>query len=210
MAPVLLFGGTFDPVHRAHLAMADEAMDCLGVDRLTLIPAGDPPHRPPPGAAAEHRLAMLQRACAGDARLRIDARELRRSGPSFSLLTLGECRAELGSEVPLVLVLGSDAAAGLGSWHGAGQLSALCHLLVLQRPDAELDERIPQRLGWARVAQAAGLSEQPAGRWYLHRGSAWALSASALRRGLSEGAAAAEQGLDPAVLDYVRSHRLYR
>src|SRR5690606_37952974 len=95
LEPVLLFGGTFDPVHLAHLAMAREALACMGASRLVLVPAGNPPHRPPPGADARHRTRMLALACAGDPRLQIDNREIHREGPSYSVLTLGEYRAEL-------------------------------------------------------------------------------------------------------------------
>lgn len=208
--PRLLFGGTFDPVHRAHLLMAREAMGCLGLDRLTLLPAGDPPHRAAPGASAMHRLQMLALACAGDPRLQIDRRELHREGPSYSVLTLREYRAECPPDTPLVLVLGVDAAGGLAAWHEAEALPGLCHLLVLARPGAELDPRLPERLGWHAAAHPSTLLEHPAGRWTLHRGPLLELSATAVRKALLENGVELSEWLDPAVLDYIRAQRLYR
>jgi nicotinate-nucleotide adenylyltransferase len=77
-APVALLGGTFDPVHFAHLGLADDARRALGVAEVCLVPAGDPPHRPAPGASAAHRLAMLRLAIERRPGLAIDDRELHR------------------------------------------------------------------------------------------------------------------------------------
>lgn len=209
MSPLLLLGGTFDPVHRAHLAMAREALSLLGVDSLRLLPAGDPPHRPPPGAGAQHRLRMLRLACAGDPRLEVDERELHRQGPSYSVLTLREYRQELGAQRPLVMVLGSDAAGGLTLWHEAPALSTLCHLLVLVRPGERLDPSVPERLGWRRAETAAALRDAPAGRWYLHQGPLIDISSTAVRAALREQPERVGQMLPPGVVDYLREHRLY-
>lgn len=210
LEPVLLFGGTFDPVHLAHLAMAREALACMGASRLVLVPAGDPPHRPPPGADARHRTRMLALACAGDPRMQIDNREIHREGPSYSVLTLSEYRAELGSQVPLIMVLGADAAAGLGQWRRASELAGLAHLLVLARAETVLDEALPVRLGWQPAVDARALRSAPAGRWLRHTGPLMPHSATAVREALARGEATAARWLDPAVRDYIAQHRLYR
>lgn len=205
-----LFGGTFDPVHKAHLAMAREALRCLGLSRLILIPAGDPPHREPPGAAASHRRRMLELAVAGDPRLVIDDREMQRPGPSYFRLTLAEYRTLAGPREPLVMVLGEDAAAGLGRWNGAGELSALAHLLVLARPEHRLDAGLPRRLGWQEASSIEALREAPCGLWHLHRGPLLALSASAVRAALGARDAKVAEWLPAPVLAYIREHGLYR
>ena len=101
----ILYGGTFDPVHVGHLAVADAASALFDAD-VFLLPSADPPHRAPPGASAELRTAMLELAIAGHPRLRVDRRELERAGPSYSVDTLREVREEIGAV----------RAAGLGAW----------------------------------------------------------------------------------------------
>ena len=100
-----LFGGTFDPVHFGHLRAALEAAEQLDANEMRLLPAGQPPHRAAPHAAARHRLEMLRLSVAGHARLAVDDRELRRPGPSYMVDTLEDLRGEIG-ETPLVLCVG--------------------------------------------------------------------------------------------------------
>ena len=86
--PLLVFGGTFDPVHVGHLGAVSALRDALHVETVIWLPAGEPPHRPPPVASAAHRLAMLRLALAGEPDCVIDSRELNRSGPSYTVLSL--------------------------------------------------------------------------------------------------------------------------
>src|SRR5205807_6072650 len=107
-------GGTFDPIHLGHVAMAEAAADCAGLDRVLLRPASVPPHREAAAAPAEDRLAMTRIAVAGHPRLDVSDLELRRAGPSYTvdtLRTLGRKRP--GDE--LYLVLGWDAARDIRS-----------------------------------------------------------------------------------------------
>src|SRR5690606_12349754 len=111
----VLYGGTFDPVHAGHLAIARAAHDTLGVP-VHLMPAADPPHRPPPGATAAQRVAMLELALEGEPGLRLGLRELARTGRSWSVDTLRGLRAEIGDAAPVALLVGADSFAGLPSW----------------------------------------------------------------------------------------------
>ncbi len=131
--PVGVFGGTFDPVHHGHLRTALEVLEGCGLEQLRLVPALVPPHRPQPRAPAPLRLEMLRRAVAGEPRLVVDDRELRRGGPSYTVDTLAELRAAVGTR-PLCLVLGADAFLGLPGWHRWRELFALAHLVVVERP----------------------------------------------------------------------------
>jgi nicotinate-nucleotide adenylyltransferase len=136
--PIALFGGTFDPIHNGHLRAAWEAAERLDAD-VHMVPSHVPPHRPPTRASATQRLELLRVAIAGQQRLRIDDRELRREGPSYTLDTLLELRAEIGPARPLVLLLGEDAFAGLPGWSRWEQLITLAHIGVLTRPGPARD-----------------------------------------------------------------------
>ena len=97
MRPLGVFGGMFDPIHYGHLRTAHELHETLGLDQIAFVPAGDPPHRAAPLADAATRLAMVRAAVEDDPRFVVDDRELRRPGPSWSVLTLEELRAEMAN-----------------------------------------------------------------------------------------------------------------
>jgi nicotinate-nucleotide adenylyltransferase len=130
--PLAIFGGTFDPVHLGHLSVAWEAAELLDAE-VRLMPASVPPHRPPPIATAQQRVAMLHAALQGQSRLTLDTRELERAGPSYTIDTLIELRAEQGAR-PLVLLIGADAFAGLPGWHRWRELFGVAHIGILSRP----------------------------------------------------------------------------
>jgi nicotinate-nucleotide adenylyltransferase len=111
-----LFGGAFDPPHRAHMALAQAALQQLGLDCLHIIPTGQAWHKSRSLSAAEHRLAMCRLAFAGLANAVVDNRETQRVGPSFTLDTLREMQAQY-PDAQLYLVLGEDQATALPSWH---------------------------------------------------------------------------------------------
>ena len=210
MAPLLVFGGTFDPVHAGHVAVATFAANAIGARCALLIPGGDPPHRGAPGASGAHRAAMLRLAFADDPRFAVDERELRRGGPSYTVDTVAELRAELGPSQPIVLLLGRDAAAGLPRWHQPERLPGLCHLLVVARPGGEIDQSGPRCLGWRPAAGPHALGEQPAGCWLGLAQTVSAASATEVRAQLG-GAMPADAALLPgAVADYIARHGLYR
>ena len=119
MRPFGVFGGMFDPIHYGHLRTAHELHELLGLEAVAFVPAGDPPHRTAPLADAATRLEMVRAAVGDDPRFQVDDRELRRAGPSYTILTLEELRAERGAQ-PIVLILGMDAFAGIERWHRAG------------------------------------------------------------------------------------------
>jgi nicotinate-nucleotide adenylyltransferase len=161
--PLAIFGGTFDPIHLGHLCVAWEAAELLDAEVL-MMPAGLPPHRPPPIASAAQRLAMLQVALRGQSRLIPDGRELAREGASYTVDTLAGLRAEQGDR-PLVLLLGADAFAGLPGWHEWQRLFELAHIGVLSRPgeQAPLPEALHRELAGRRADDAAALRLAPAG-----------------------------------------------
>lgn len=166
MKPLALLGGTFDPIHNAHLRVAWEAAEVLDAD-VRLLPANVPPHRDQPVAGARERAALVQAALAGQSRLALDVRELRREGPSYTIDTLVELRAEIGEERPLVLLVGADAFAGLASWHRWRELFDHAHVGVLTRPGHEaggLPTELRTKIASRRASDAAHLRESPGGR----------------------------------------------
>lgn len=213
---LLFYGGTFDPVHNGHLAIARSAARELQVP-VRLMPAADPPHRPPPGADAQQRAAMLELAVAGDPDFIIDLRELRRAEhqpgtPSWTVDTLREIRAEVGQLQPLALLMGADSLLGLPGWHEWEHLLDLAHIVVADRPGNVLDGQLPQPLAehlhgrWA--LNSGELLETAAGRvWCLHQ-PLHSGSASAVRAAIAE-AADWRPLVSPAVADYILANGLY-
>jgi nicotinate-nucleotide adenylyltransferase len=161
-----ILGGTFDPVHNAHLRVAWEAAELLDAE-VRLVPANVPPHRDQPIGDARARTAILRAALAGQDRLTVDDRELRREGPSFTIDTLIELREEIGAERPLVLLVGADAFLGLPSWHRWGELFDYAHIGVLTRPGHEittLPTELRIKIASRRCADVTALAQTPAGR----------------------------------------------
>jgi nicotinate-nucleotide adenylyltransferase len=129
-----VFGGSFDPVHRGHVIVAEAAAGGLALDQVRLIPAGRQPFKPEGHmASAADRLAMLRLAVAGRPRLVVDDREIRREGPSYTVDTLRELRAEF-PDGALCLLVGGDAARDLPAWSEAQALPALATVVALTRP----------------------------------------------------------------------------
>jgi len=217
-APIGLLGGTFDPIHFAHLRLAQEAHEALALDHLRLIPAGEPPHRDSPRSPATHRLAMARLAVAGNPALVVDDIETRHEGPSYSVLTLERLREQFGDTRPLVLILGADAFEGLATWHRWQELFGLAHLAVANRPGyAPHGRRWPKVLS-AELARACegrvltspeALRAAPAGGILPFDMTPLAISATLIRDLLGQGHSARYLLPDP-VLDYIAAHHLYR
>ena len=135
-----ILGGTFNPPHLGHLVCAQEAYLQLELERVILIPASIPPHKPvdeEPGI--EHRLEMCRLAITGDeARMEVSDLEARRAGTSYTVDTLQELRSEMGDS-ELFLIVGGDVAAGFGSWRQPERVLSLATLAVAARPGTALE-----------------------------------------------------------------------
>jgi nicotinate-nucleotide adenylyltransferase len=212
MQPIGVFGGTFDPIHFGHLRLAEEMAELLGLGQVVFIPAGQPPHRGAPRTSATHRLEMVRRAIAGNPRFAVDAREVQRPAPSYTVDTLTALRAELGSEQPLWLLLGADAFLGLLGWHEWRQLFGLANIAVAARPGAQLLQSgsMPDELKHevSQRQQAAGSASGPAGSVLLQQMTPLDISATVIRDTLAR-RGSARYLLPDAVLDYIHEHQLY-
>ena len=184
------YGGTFDPVHNGHIAIALAARDALGTT-IWMMPAADPPHRAAPGAGAEDRAAMLDLAIQGHAGLRVDRRELARDTPSYTIDTLRELRAKHGEQAPLAFLIGADSLHGLATWKEPEALIAGAHWVVAERPGSALDEHLPPeaaRLVGARwTLDPAALRNSPGGKVLRLRQPLHEASATQIRRRIAAG-----------------------
>ncbi|TBU95818.1 nicotinate-nucleotide adenylyltransferase [Phytopseudomonas dryadis] len=205
-----LFGGTFDPVHIGHLRGALEVAEFMGLDELRLIPSARPPHRETPLVGALDRLAMVEQAVVDLPPLQVDDRELQREKPSYSIDTLESLRAELAAHDQLFLILGWDAFCGLPGWHRWDELLQHCHILVLQRPDAdsEASEELRNLLA-ARSASDPLALNGPGGQISFIWQTPLAVSATQIRSLLANGRSVRFLVPD-AVLAYINAHGLYR
>lgn len=205
------YGGTFDPVHHGHLAIARAARDTLQT-HIRLMPAADPPHRDAPGADAQQRAAMLDLAIAGEPGLQVDRRELERSGRSWSIDTVRALRAEFGTEVPIALLVGADSFIGLPGWKDWRALLDLVHWVVAERSGSPLDHALPEVLAEAidcRHAQTPQtLRATPAGRVLRLRQPLQPYSASGIRERIATDHPWRHL-LPAAVADYIRQQGLY-
>ena len=205
-----IFGGNFDPVHIGHLRSALEVAEFMALDELRLIPSARPPHREAPQVAAHDRLAMVELAVAGLSPLCVDARELKRDKPSYSIDTLESLRSELAADDQLFLLIGWDAFCGLPTWHRWSELLQHCHILVLQRPDA--DSEAPETLRNLLAARSISdplAMEGPAGQISFIWQTPLAVSATQIRSLLASGKSVRFL-LPDAVLTYIHAHGLYR
>lgn len=182
LTPIALFGGTFDPVHLGHLRVAWEAMELLDAE-VRLIPCGEPPHRVKPIASARHRAEMLHVSLAGQNRLMLDDRELKRNGPSYTIDTLLDFRHEFGPLQPLILLVGADAFAGLPEWKRWQELFELAHMGILTRPgySALPQKDLVDEIAARKTTDITRLCSTPAGLIYELQVSALDISASTIR-----------------------------
>ncbi|MEE8041158.1 MAG: nicotinate-nucleotide adenylyltransferase [Pseudomonadales bacterium] len=204
-----IFGGTFDPVHLGHLAVAEEVRARLACDRLVFLIAKSPPLRGVPGARPEQRLAMLKLAVAAHPEFEVDARELERSGPSYTVLSLEALRDEMDDDAALVWVLGQDAYAGLPRWLRWRELLELGHLAVLERHGAVEDPKALRDLARMHATNnVEDLRAKRSGCIYHLRQAPVDISATEVRALVSQGRSA-EHLLPSSVWAYITANGLY-
>jgi nicotinate-nucleotide adenylyltransferase len=191
MSPMRLaiFGGTFDPIHNAHLAIARSAADHFSLDRVVFVPAGRPPHKPASTHAPfEDRVRMVELACAGEPRFEVSRLE-EGEQRSFSIYTIERVRAGLGSRDELFFLIGADAFAEIRTWHRWQDVARMVHFLVVSRPGHRYET--PPGV----TAERLDSVELP-------------VSSSEIRRELAGGER--PSAIPPSVLEYIAAHGLYR
>ncbi len=202
-AAIGILGGTFDPIHIGHLAIAEEARETLGLERVLFVPARVPVHKPGARvAAAADRVAMVSAAIAGNPAFAIERAEVDRPGPSYAVDTLegltAAARAE-GRPTEFTFILSAEAYAGLATWHRPDRLLELCRLAVVPRPGAAPADPVEME----RVVPGA------AARTVVLDGPSLAVSGSAIRARIAAGRSIRYLVPD-AVIAYIGDHRLYQ
>lgn len=185
-----ILGGTFDPVHRGHLQLAQSAQFQFSLDKVIFVPAYQPPHKQTiPGlTSAQDRFEMARLAIAGEPFLEISDCELIRKGVSYTFDTLASFEIKYpGAE--FFLILGKDAFEGVGGWYRAAELKQKVRFLVAGRETQELHASEGVQASWIQMPLCA-------------------ISASGIRAALKQGGSVDEH-LSPKVLQYIRAHALY-
>jgi nicotinate-nucleotide adenylyltransferase len=212
LRPLGLLGGTFDPVHYAHLRLAEEAAEALDLERVRWIPSGSPGHRAAPRTPGKHRLEMVRLATAGNPRFEVDAAEAETATPGFTIDTLARLRAELGAARPLVFLIGTDQLLALHTWRRWREVLDLTHFAVGARAgfpavSEKLAPEVAAELA-RRETGPEGLAAKPAGRIATFAMTPLAISASEIRRRLAAGRSA-RYLLPREVLAYIEANTLY-
>jgi len=193
-----ILGGTFDPPHYGHLALAENARAQLGLDRVLFVLAGQPPHKPDrPITPANHRAAMLKAAIADNSAFAISRVDVDRPGPHYAVDMLALLRRE-HPEAELFFLMGGDSLAQFLTWRDPTGIVQRAHLAVMRRPGhtADLEKLkhtipgIQERLAWLDTPHLD-------------------IASSDLRRRVREGSPL-RYLVPPAVEDYIREHLLYR
>jgi nicotinate-nucleotide adenylyltransferase len=194
-----VLGGTFDPIHLAHLFAAEEVRVRLDLERVVFAPAGVPPHKIDVDVTStEHRLKMVQLAIADNSYFTLSRVDVDRFGPSYTVDTIELLHDELGEDAELYFIMGSDSLAELLTWHKPERLIRLCHIVALPRPGYRVDLKELDRLLPGAIARVQLLDMpllQISGTDLQHR----------IRTGLP-----IKYLVPPAVEAYIRQHGLYQ
>jgi nicotinate-nucleotide adenylyltransferase len=209
---IAVLGGSFDPVHNGHVALAKYFLALLQPDELRIIPAGNPWQKPELQTAALHRIAMARAAFDEiDTPVVIDEQEVERTGPSYTVDTLRALREELGPATSIVFLLGADQMQRLHTWHDWRALFDHAHLCAATRPGFDMDGIAQEVAGefTRRSASPGQLRASPCGLTCIARDLSVDIAATELRAALQRGERPVSQ-LPAAVLDYIEQHHLYR
>ena len=211
---IALLGGSFDPVHHGHVALANLFHTLLHPDQLRIIPAGKPWQKNGLRASADERVAMVELAFR-DAGLRVtvDRQEIERTTPTYTIDTLRNVRAEVGPDASLVFVMGADQLQQLDTWRDWRALFGLAHIGVAARPGyslaaAALPPAVAQEF-LLRQGSLDQLRSTPSGHTYLAQTLDVDISATQVRAALQRGEPA-NSLISPVVLDYIQQHNLYK
>lgn len=211
-----VLGGTFDPIHFAHLRLAEEVAEAFMLNTVRLIPSANPPHRITPSAPAEDRLKMVELALdRANKKLVPDGRELNRIGKSYMVDTLKQLRTE-HSNASISLILGTDAFIELMTWHEWQQLFSLANIIVASRPNlplSKLENNLEQRLASEYEIRKRHdrdlLHSSENGLIFTYEFTSLEVSGTSLRKRIQR-KQSLKYLLPDNVINYIQNHDLYK
>lgn len=207
-----IFGGTFNPIHHGHLALAKSVLEALQCSQIRFIPAALPPHKAIPAVTAQHRATMVQLAIADQPQFVLDTCELDRQGPSYTIETLRLLRHRLPSQ-SLCLIIGQDSYQQLPMWHRWQELLDHCHLLVVHRADVEpgLTLHPPHEDKLIDIAQAAQqMADTPHGLITYLPAAPPDISSTRIREALQQTGSVPDGEIPEKVGHYIQENHLYQ
>jgi nicotinate-nucleotide adenylyltransferase len=194
-----LFGGTFNPVHRGHLAMAEAALNQFALDQIIWVPAGHPPHKPLlGGVTSEERLEMLRLTISGNPKFSLSLVDIDRSGPSYAIDTLSLVKAK-NPDARWFWLIGQDSLVDLPSWFRANELISSCEWIVASRSGKQNE----------LSSQLSDLEIQFGQRFWLLKDFSMNISSTAIREALKRGQSVEPWLLSP-VSKFILSNKLYQ
>lgn len=197
-----LLGGTFNPIHSGHLALAQSAFEGFDLDKVVFIPCRKPPHKDAaPLASAEHRLAMLELAIEDDIRFEISRVEIEREGPSYSIDTVSWF-AENYPGQELFFIIGADTLPELHLWKDIDRLLEKCRFISFERPGTEISRLTPEKIDLPDPWPERLLKD-------LSKGLRFEVSSSELRYRIAEGFSIKYLVPQPVEM-YIAEHSLYK
>lgn len=211
-----IYGGTFDPIHFGHLRIAEELLEILQLDELHFLPAGRPRLRNQPIASRHQRCVMLKKAIRNNPKFRLDSREIRKTGESYSVETLRALHQEFSDKhVAFCFILGADAFLKLPSWYQWHDLFKFCHLIVVNRPgfnqigrQAELPQELAGECRNRWVERTDLLKQNASGHVYCASTTLLDISATTIRHAILAGKSI-RYLLPDSVLNYIYTFHVY-
>jgi nicotinate-nucleotide adenylyltransferase len=217
LAPLGIFGGTFDPIHNGHIYPVIEAAKKAKITKVALMPCYIPSHKNAARVSSSHRLKMLELVCDQSPLFYPDPRDIERGKATFSIDSLQELRTALPN-TPLCFFIGTDSLQNLCSWYKWQDLFSLCHFVVCEREGASVQNlksysergiQLNALLKSTQTLNPQDLHTSLCGRIYIANTQTLTLSSSDVRQQLSKGELA-KDFLPSEVLTYIQQHKLYQ
>lgn len=210
IVPIIIFGGTFDPLHVGHMLIANKLYDTFQ-QKITFLPTGIPPYKPKPQTTTQQRLDMLNLSLNDDSRFCIDEREIKRNEYCYTYKTLREIRGEIGEQTPLFFVIGSDSLVSLDSWDNWQELFQLTNFIVVARPnytEQMMSGKLYQQFMVRKQDNLDAFKRSTAGEIYMLHFDPVDISSTQIRNNIK--ANLGYENLVPtAVATYIKENRIY-